>query len=204
VSDTFDKIQNGLRALKDHGIDLTVPHGTSLAGRVYPSVNKAIVFGNNWEYEGASFSIPLENHHRVQVTHTFNAVKKPYIRTNVYYPTQTGEWYLDDIRKWGVVNHIAPYERTIHDRLKEYSLEKSRGIRVFNRGQTIENVPDDELQEHYKIGEAAKQKRIKEDPRQAVHEKALIPHFVKVHKTFPAESSKLWLYDVKTERLTEK
>ena len=131
MSDTFSKIQNGLRALKDHGIDLTVPHGTSIAGKTYPSLNKAITFGNNWEYTGSTSQIPLENRHKVTVTHSFNLEKEPYLMTNVYYPTQTGEWYLDDLRKWGVIQHRPPYD-TVDDKLKEFSLEKSRGIRAVS------------------------------------------------------------------------
>lgn len=201
MSEDFSKIQNGLRALKDHGIDLTVSNGTSIAGKTYPSFNKAITFNNDWEYTGSTSQIPLENRHKVTVTHSFYANKKPYLQTHVYYPTQTGEWFLDDMRKWGYVTHLPPYD-TVDDKLKEFSSEKSRGLRVSNYGYTTENVPDDELQEHYKIGEAAKQRRIEANPLEAHLEHPRFPTLINVYKTGSVDRpTEYWTYDVKTEQL---
>jgi len=200
MSETFSKIQNALRALKDHGIDYTVPHGISIVGKTYPSLNKSIVFDNDWEYTGSTFQIPLENRHTVTATHSFNLEKEPYLMTNVYYPTQHGGWFLDDMRKWGVIQHLPPYD-TVDDKLKEFSSEKSRGIRVSNYGYTVENVPDDELQEHYKIGKAARQARIEAYPLEAHVEHPRVPTLIKVHKSVRNGDGFTWLYDVKTEQL---
>lgn len=200
MSEAFSKIQNALRALKDHGIDYTVPHGISIVGKTYPSFNKVITFNNDWKYSGSTSQIPLENRHRVTVTHSSYANERPYLHTHVYYPSQTGEWYLDDMRKWGFNVHHPPYD-TVDDKLKEFSSEKSRGIRVSNYGMTIENVPDDELQEHYKIGEAARQRRIEAHPLEAHLEHPRVPTLIKVHKSVRNDGGKTWLYDVKTEQL---
>jgi len=201
MSDIFNKIQNGFRALKDQGIDFTVPHGISIAGKTYPAINKNITFDKDWKYGGSTSQIPLENRHKVTVTHSSYANEAPYLHTHVYYPTQTGEWYLDDMRKWGFNVHLPPYD-TVDDKIKEFSSEKSRGIRVSKYGMVIENVPDDELQEHYKIGEAARQARIENHPLEAYLEYARLPHLIKVHQS-SLPTNRRWLYDVKTEQLTE-
>lgn len=206
MSDTFSKIQNGLRALKDHGIDLTVPHGVSIGDKPYPAVNKNITFDKNWNYTGHVFQIPLENRHKVQFTHSFDFEQKPYAHTYVLYPNQHGAFQMGVTRNTKFTNelhtiHKPPYD-TVHESLKEYASEKSRGIYGYDYGSRGDFVPDEELQEHYRRGEAAKQARIEAHPLEKAMEYPKLPHLVHVHKAGGIDvPTEYWTYNAKTEQL---
>jgi len=206
MSDTFRELQNALRKAKSHGIDLTTPQGVMIGDKTYPAYSKAVVLDTHpYENGGHAFQIPLENRHKVQFTYRNEGPgKKAYAHSHVLYPTQTGEWMMPHLwggdDSWGFDQHFPPFD-TFHDRLKEYSLEKSRGLRVYGNGWDVQDVPDDELQEHYKLGEAAKRRRLENYPLEADREQVLFPHLIKVHKAIPGANARKWLYDVKTEQL---
>ena len=210
MSKNFQNLQNTLRNLKDHGIDLAVPHGVSIGGKTYPAVNKNITFDKNLEYTGHHFQIPLENRHKVQFIHDFNFEQKPYAHTFVLYPNQYGGYQMAHYATVHAsdnghpVTHHHPYD-TVHDWLKTYASEKSRGLHAENYGFTGHFVPDDELQEHYRRGEAAKQERIEAHPLEKELEYARLPHLIKVHKAGGVDvPTEYWMYDLKTEQLTKK
>lgn len=208
MTKTFQTLQNTLRTLKDHGIDLTVPHGVSIGGRTYPAINKNITFDKNLEYTGHVFQIPLENRHKVQFTHSFDFEQNPYAHTYVLYPNQYGTFQMGATGNARFSNelhttHHHPYD-TVHEKLKEYASEKSRGIYGYDYGSRGDFVPDDELQEHYRLGEAAKQARIKDHPLEKELEYGRLPHLIKIHKAGGVDvPTDYWTYDLKTEQLKE-
>jgi hypothetical protein len=66
MSETFKRLHDHFRALKEqHGIDLTVPHGVEIDGKVYPGTHKRITLGTNYgstdPFYEADFKINLEN-----------------------------------------------------------------------------------------------------------------------------------------------
>jgi hypothetical protein len=203
MSRDFHALQDILRKTKDHGIDLTVPHGVTIGSKTYPAINKSLVLSANWGDEGHSFQIPLENGHKVQFTYrTEGPDKKAYAHTHVLYPTQTGEWGMPNSPDGGIEQHFAPFD-SVHDKIKKHSLEKARGLRVGKFGFAVQDVPDDELQEHYEIGNKARQKRIEDYPSETDKEHARHPNLIKVHKTFSGSPNKRWMYNIKTEQMTE-
>lgn len=210
MTDLFRAIQESLRDATNTGIDLTFPSGATIGDKTYPAIDKALVLKSaHHEYGGHSFTIPLENRHRVQFTYRNEQPgMKGYAHSYVTYPNQVGGWSMGDSENWanGFEQHYPPFD-TVHDRVKEYASEKSKGVRAFTSGDKQgfykEYVPDDELQEHYKIGEARKQKRIKQYPLEASMFLPRPSHLIKIVKFTPGEGNKSWLYDVKTERLVE-
>lgn len=203
MSRDFHALQDVLRKTKDQGIDLTTPHGVTIGSQTYPAINKGLVLNATWGDEGHSFQIPLENRHKVQVAYrSAGPDKKAYAHAHVLYPTQTGEWGMGDMRNWGYNQHFPPFD-SFHDDLKKHSLEKSKGIRVGEFGSAVQDVPDDELQEHYEIGKNARQRRIEAHPSEESSEHSRLPYLIKVYKTFPGAPNKTWMYNVKTEQMTE-
>jgi len=62
----FENLHNTLRALKkEHDVNLAVPHGVEINGKVYPATHKRIIIGTNYVDEEpfyeTNFKIPLEN-----------------------------------------------------------------------------------------------------------------------------------------------
>ena len=72
MSEAFSRLHDNFRALKErHGVDLTVPHGVEIDGRVYPATHKLITLGRSRDlsphYE-SHFYIPLENGLKVRAS----------------------------------------------------------------------------------------------------------------------------------------
>jgi len=68
MSEAFSRLHEHFRFLKEtHGVDLTVPHGVEIGGRVYPATHKLITIGRsrnpNLDAEATEsrFYIPIEN-----------------------------------------------------------------------------------------------------------------------------------------------
>ena len=65
MSEPFQRLQDHFRFLKEtHGVDLTVPHGVAIDGKVYPATHKLITIGptsNPNPDPETRFYIPLEN-----------------------------------------------------------------------------------------------------------------------------------------------
>jgi len=62
----FENLHNTLRAFKkEHDVNLAVPHGVEINGKVYPATHKRIIIGTNNVSEEpfyeTNFKIPLEN-----------------------------------------------------------------------------------------------------------------------------------------------
>ena len=65
MSEAFQRLQDHFRHLKEkNDVDLTVPHGVRIDGKIYPATKKLIIIGNEHN-EGTGvesrFYIPLEN-----------------------------------------------------------------------------------------------------------------------------------------------
>ena len=68
MSEDFKRLHDHFRFLKEtHGVDLTVPHGVGIDGKIYPATNKLITMGHsrnpivdNLSTE-SRFYIPIEN-----------------------------------------------------------------------------------------------------------------------------------------------
>ena len=75
MSEDFKRLHDHFRFLKEtHGVDLTVPHGVGIDGKIYPATNKLITMGHsrnpivdNLSTE-SRFYIPLENGLKVQAS----------------------------------------------------------------------------------------------------------------------------------------
>jgi hypothetical protein len=68
MSEAFLRLHEHFRFLKEtHGVDLTVPHGVEIDGRVYPATHKLITIGHsrnpnhNAKATESRFYIPIEN-----------------------------------------------------------------------------------------------------------------------------------------------
>lgn len=65
MSEPFQRLQDHFRHLNEkHGVDLTVPHGVRIDGKIYPATNKLITIGhkhNKGTEVESRFYIPLEN-----------------------------------------------------------------------------------------------------------------------------------------------
>jgi hypothetical protein len=201
MTETFRRVQTALRNTKEHGVDLTHPMGAVIGDRTYPVINKAMVIDSLGERH--SFQIPLENRHRVRWSFTNQPDDNLlYAHSYVTYPTQYGDWGMPNAREFGVLKDYPPFD-TFHEKMKEHSSEKMRGIRVYDYGHRSENVPDDELEEHYRIGKASREKRMADYPLEAFREEMRYPHLIQIHyKPIPGGSLYSGQYDVKTERLS--
>lgn len=68
MSEPFSRLQDHFRFLKEtHGVDLTVPHGVGIDGKIYPATHKLLTMGHSSnpttaaEATESRFYIPLEN-----------------------------------------------------------------------------------------------------------------------------------------------
>lgn len=75
MSEPFSRLQDHFRFLKEtHGVDLQVPHGVGIDGKVYPATNKMLTMGHSINPNTAAeatesrFYIPLENGLKVQAS----------------------------------------------------------------------------------------------------------------------------------------
>jgi hypothetical protein len=232
MTETFKMVQNALRNAKECGVDLTHPMGATIGGKTYPATDKSLFIDNRGE--GHYFLIPLENRHQVLWDFNSPFGTKTYAGSYVLYPTEIGGWWprhrhllpvsniphrpkssavLDDVYAvdgWGgVVNHsprhgihYPPFD-SFHIRAQEYASEKNRGVRIRD-GLRPTWVPDDELQEHYQIGAAAREKMATYSPSAARLEQMRRPHIISVHYDPAAHGNQYkMIYNVKTEQLTE-
>jgi hypothetical protein len=198
MTEIFRGVQTALRNTKEHGVDLTHPMGAVIGDRTYPVINKAMIIDSMSERH--SFQIPLENRHRVQWSFT-NLPDYNLLHADSYvtYPTQYGDWGAPHNGRY--LRDYPPFD-TFHENMKKHSSEKMRGIRVSDYGHRSENVPDDELEEHYRIGKASREKRMADYPLEAFREEMRYPHLIQIHYlSIPGRIQYSGQYDVKTERL---
>lgn len=115
MSETFKQLQENLRFYKEgHQIDLTVPHGVSIGGKVYPAVTKMMdmsMKGHN-QPEHARFEIPFESGNRA---HIF--VEKGSSGITAFFNIPSLHVYPDREPHYSHIWHniMEPYEEQIND-----------------------------------------------------------------------------------------
>jgi len=86
----FERLQTHFRFLKEtHGVDLTVPHGVGIDGKVYPATNKLITMGYSSTPSisvESRFYVPLENGLKVHAS-TYMGESTSHIHMQMHVPT---------------------------------------------------------------------------------------------------------------------
>jgi hypothetical protein len=219
MTELFTRFQQSLRDFKnENNIDMAHPNGAIVYGKPYPAIDKRVdmyVDRDGTHHFTRSFSIPLENGHRVRVktdydqdvyselhiptTSTFIQPDNTHRVSRGHRPAHLLKEHLKEVLTKDAAHHVHKDEEMFHDYLKSTSRLPRFGISGhFKRSKNDLNLlhsglmTDNELDEHFQdVG-----------TRPTAEE---YPHNIHLYlndSRDPQNAVRQYDYNIKTEQLT--